>query len=190
MRQATDLLESVYTINEHQKTYLVDRAIHEAGFNFNRKTVALLGLSFKKRTNDMRDSSALKVAEALLARGVKSIRAYDPLSNEEAKHWFNPDKNYLFERISYHDSAKEAIQSSDAVFISTDWEEFRGLSHIIETTTTPPYLVIDGRRMIPDYETLVARGYDYLSVGGQYLKPREEVSEADILSMFASAVPD
>ena len=188
--QATDLLESVYTINEHQKTYLVDRAIHEAGFNFNRKTVALLGLSFKKRTNDMRDSSALKVAEALLARGVKSIRAYDPLSNEEAKHWFNPDKNYLFERISYHDSAKEAIQSSDAVFISTDWEEFRGLSHIIETTTTPPYLVIDGRRMIPDYETLVARGYDYLSVGGQYLKPREEVSEADILSMFASAVPD
>ena len=191
--QATDLLQSVYKINEYQKTYLVDRAIYEAGFNFNRKTVALLGLSFKKRTNDMRDSSALKVVEALLARGVKSIRAYDPLANEEAKHWLNPEKNYLFERISYYDSAREAIDGSHALFISTDWEEFRGLSHIIETTITPPYLIIDGRRMIPDYETLVARGYEYLAVGGKYLKPvdneNEEDSESEIMSMIASAGP-
>ena len=191
--QATDLLQSVYKINEYQKTYLVDRAIYEAGFNFNRKTVALLGLSFKKRTNDMRDSSALKVVEALLARGVKSIRAYDPLANEEAKHWLNPEKNYLFERISYYDSAREAIDGSHALFISTDWEEFRGLSHIIETTITPPYLIIDGRRMIPDYDTLVARGYEYLAVGGKYLKPvdneNEEDSESEIMSMIASAGP-
>ncbi len=52
---STDLLQAVYNINEYQKTYLVDRAVHEAGFNFNQKTVTLLGLAFKKRTNDMRD---------------------------------------------------------------------------------------------------------------------------------------
>ncbi len=103
---ATGLLQSVYDINEYQKTYLIDRAIHEADFNFNNKSVALLGLAFKKRTNDMRDSAALKVVESLLARGVREIRAYDPLAMPDAQeYWFNPDKNHLFERISYHDSA-------------------------------------------------------------------------------------
>ncbi|MGB0389267.1 MAG: UDP-glucose dehydrogenase family protein [Ardenticatenaceae bacterium] len=185
--EATGLLQSVYEINEYQKTYLIDRAVHQADFNFNRKTVALLGLSFKKRTNDMRDSSSLKVVEALLARGVQSIRAYDPLANEEAKHWFDPEKNYLFERITYHNSAREAIQDSDALFITTDWEEFRGLSYIIETTITPPYLIIDGRRMIPDYETLVAGGYEYIAVGGQHLKPKaeDEDDESAMMSMIA-----
>jgi UDPglucose 6-dehydrogenase len=165
--RSTNLLQSVYNINEYQKVYLIDRAIHEAKFNFNQKTIALLGLAFKKRTNDMRDSAALKVVETLLARGVKAIRAYDPLAMEEAKrHWFNPDKNHLFERITYHDTAQKAIAGSDALYISTDWEEFRGLSRTIETAAALPYLVIDGRRMIPDYETLVSKGYDYLAVGG------------------------
>lgn len=169
--QSTDLLQSVYNINEYQKTYLVDRAIYEANFNFNQKSVALLGLAFKKRTNDMRDSAALKVVEALLARGVKNIRAYDPLAMEDARRiWFNPDKNHLFERISYYDSAREALEGSDAVYISTDWEEFRGLARTIETTVAPPYLVIDGRRMIPDFGTLVEKGYDYLPVGGTLLR--------------------
>jgi UDPglucose 6-dehydrogenase len=172
--RSTDLLQAVYNINEYQKTYLIDRAVYEAGFNFNQKTVALLGLAFKKRTNDMRDSAALKAVETLLARGVKEIRAYDPLAMEEAQRsWFNPKNNYLFERISYHDSAKEAMQGSDAVYISTDWEEFRGLSRTIETSAKPPYLVIDGRRMIPDFETLVERGYDVIPVGGAYLKGRQ-----------------
>lgn len=169
--RSTDLLQAVYNINEYQKTYLVDRAIHESKFNFNHKTVAILGLAFKKRTNDMRDSAALKAVEALLGRGVKAIRAYDPLANEAAQQsWFNPDKNHLFERISYHESAKEAITGSDAVFISTDWEEFRGIARTIETTVQPPYLVIDGRRMISDFDSLVAKGYDYLPVGGVLLK--------------------
>lgn len=169
--RTTDLLQAVYNVNEYQKAYLIDRAVYEAKFNFNHKTVALLGLAFKKRTNDMRDSAALKAVEMLLARGVKAIRAYDPLATEEARrHWFNPERNHLFERISYFETAKEAIQGSDALYISTDWEEFRGLSGTIESCVKPPYLIIDGRRMIPDYESLVAKGYDYLPIGGQLLK--------------------
>lgn len=172
--RSTDLLQAVYNINEHQKTYLIDRAVHEANFSFNQKTVAVLGLAFKKRTNDMRDSAALKVVETLLARGVSEIRAYDPLANEAAKSsWFNPDNNHLFSRISYHDSAKEAIAGSDALYISTDWEEFRGLSRTIQTTVKPPYLIIDGRRMIRDYKALVDSGYEYLAVGGGWLKSKE-----------------
>lgn len=167
--QTTDMLQSVYNINEHQKTYLLDRAVHDGGINFNQKSVALLGLAFKGRTNDMRDSSSLKVVEALLGRGVSSIRAYDPLAMKEAPRYFNPDKNHLFSKITYHESAKEAISGSDMLFISTDWEEFRGLSGTIESVVKPPYLIIDGRRMIPDYQELVASGYSYLAVGSEYM---------------------
>ena len=169
--QATALLESVYDINEYQKTYLIDRAVQEAGATFNHKTVALLGLSFKQRTNDMRDSSSLKVVEALLARGAKEVRAYDPLAVEEAKRYFHPDKNHLFEKVTYHDSVKDALTSSDMVFISTDWEEFRGLSRTIEQAVKPPFLIMDGRRMIPDYTELVERGYSYIAVGSPYMTP-------------------
>ena len=166
--RSTDLLQAVYNINEFQKTYLVDRAVHEAGFNFNQKRVALLGLSFKKHTNDMRDSAALKAVESLLGRGVAEIRAYDPLAMKEAKsRWFRSEDNHLFERISYHDSVVEAIESVDAIFISTDWEEFRGLSRTILDHAKPPCLVIDGRRMIPDYEALREADFTYLPVGGQ-----------------------
>jgi UDPglucose 6-dehydrogenase len=168
--RSTDLLQAVYNINEYQKTYMIDRAVYEAGFNFNNKKVALLGLAFKKRTNDMRDSASLKAVESLLARGVAEIRAYDPLAMGEAeRRWFNPQKNHLFERITYCDTAKEAVSGSDALFISTDWEEFRGLSTTVENTVKPPYLIIDARRMIPDYKELVKRGYQYISVGGTYL---------------------
>ncbi|MGH2544489.1 MAG: UDP-glucose dehydrogenase family protein [Ardenticatenaceae bacterium] len=183
--RATDLLQSVHRINEYQKTYLIDRAVHEANFNFNQKTVALLGLSFKKRTNDMRDASSLKVVEALLIRGVREIRAYDPLANEEAQRWFDPTKNHLFERITYCDNSRDALRGSDALFISTDWEEFRGVSHIIESTVTPPYLIIDGRRMVPDYDALVAKGYQYLAVGSMLQESQAILPEE--IAAFAEA---
>jgi UDPglucose 6-dehydrogenase len=170
--QPTDLLQSVYNINEYQKTYLIDRAVQEAGVNFNHKVVALLGLSFKQRTNDMRDSSSLKVVEALLSKGVREIRAYDPLALHEAQRYFNPSNNHLYEKIQYFESAKEAIANSNMLFISTDWEEFRGLSRTIEECAQPPYLVLDGRRMIPDYQELVDRGYGYLPVGSPYMAPK------------------
>ncbi len=176
--RSTDLLQAVYNINEYQKTYLIDRAVHEAGFNFNNKSIALLGLAFKKHTNDMRDSSALKVVESLLARGVSAIRAYDPLAMEEARRWYDPVQNHLFDRITYHNSPKEAIEGTDALFISTDWEEFRGLSGTIERTVKPPYLIIDGRRMIPDYDALLAKGFEFLSVGGQLLRQASDIEES------------
>lgn len=178
--RSTDLLQAVYNINEFQKTYLIDRAVHEAGFSFNQKTIAILGLAFKKHTNDMRDSSALKVVESLLARGVASIRAYDPLAAEEAQRtWFNPENNHLFERITYYETAAEAIRGSDALFISTDWEEFRGLSGTIERTVKPPYLIIDGRRMVPDHQILVNKGYEYLAVGSVLLKPLPPAGQSE-----------
>jgi len=161
----TKMLEASYEVNESQKTYLVDRAITEAGFQFNNKVVAVLGLAFKKNTNDMRDASSIKVIESLLGKGVARIKAYDPLAIEAAMTCFSPSKNVLFEKISYHDSAKSALEGSNALFISSDCEEFRGLSRTVEDTVTPPYLIIDGRRMIPDFEAVISKGFTYLAVG-------------------------
>ncbi|QTA88406.1 UDP-glucose dehydrogenase family protein [Desulfonema magnum] len=168
---STKMLEASYEVNEYQKVYLVERAIAEAGFKFNNKTVAVLGLAFKKHTNDMRDASSIKLIESLLGKGVAKVKAYDPLAIESAKHAFSPSKNILFEKIEYYETAKEAIEGSHALFISTDWEEFRGLSRTIEEAARPPYLVMDGRRMIPDFEDIVTKGYTYLAVGAMVMKP-------------------
>ena len=167
----TKMLEASFEVNEHQKVYLIDRAITEGGFKFNNKTVAVLGLAFKKHTNDMRDASSIKVIESLLGKGVAAIHAYDPLANEAAAKVFDPSKNVLFEKIKYFDSAKDAIAGSHALFISSDCEEFRGFSRTIEDTVKPPYLVMDGRRMIPDYNELVTKSFTYLAVGSMLMAP-------------------
>lgn len=166
---STKMLEASYEVNEYQKRYLVDRAIQECGFQFSNKTVAVMGLAFKKQTNDMRDASSITVIESLLGKGVSKIKAYDPLANEEAKLVFTKQNNILFEKIDYYDNARDALKGSDAVFVSADWEEFRGLSGTIEKTVKPPYLIIDGRRMIPDYQELINKGYQYIAVGSNAL---------------------
>ena len=168
---STKMLEASFEVNEHQKVYLIDRAITEGGFKFNNKTVAVLGLAFKKHTNDMRDASSIKVIESLLGKGVAAIHAYDPLANQSAAEVFDPSRNVLFEKIKYFDSAKEAIAGSHALFVSSDCEEFRGFSRTIEDTVKPPYLVMDGRRMIPDYNELVAKSFTYLAVGSMVMTP-------------------
>lgn len=177
----TKMLEASSEVNEYQKVYMIERAIEEAGFHFNNKTVAVLGLAFKKHTNDMRDASSIKVIETLLGKGVASIRAYDPLANEEAKKVFNPVNNILFDKISYFETAREAIQGTDALFISSDCEEFRGISRTIEQTVSPPYLIMDGRRMIPDFSDLVQNRYTYLAVGSSLLQAEKAESESPVL---------
>lgn len=166
---STGILDAARDINEFQKQYLTDRAINEAGFNFNQKTVAVLGLAFKKRTNDMREASSIKVIESLLGKGAASIRAFDPLANEAAKAYFTKERNALFEKITYCDSMEDALAGSDALFISNDCEEFKGMAPLIMAAIKPPYLVIDGRRVILDYKGLAEKGYSYLAVGGPLL---------------------
>ncbi len=168
---STKMLEASYEVNEFQKVYLIDRAITEAGFQFNNKTIAVLGLAFKKHTNDMRDASSIKVIESLLGKGVARIKAYDPLAVETAAAEFSTSKNILFEKIDYFHTAKEALEGSHALFVSSDCEEFRGLSRTIEESVKPPYLVMDGRRMIPDFEEMVSKGFSYLAVGAMAIKP-------------------
>ena len=168
--QPIDLLRAVHEVNEYQKVYLLDRAAGEAGFHFNNKVVAVLGLAFKKNTNDMRCSAAIEVIKSLLGRGVKRVCAYDPVVDEAiARRSLDPDHNHLFRRVSFHAGAADAIRESDALFVSSDAEEFRELGGTIASEAPPPYLVMDGRRMVADAEELVRRGYTYLAVGGRLM---------------------
>jgi hypothetical protein len=102
----------------------------------------------------MRDSAALRVVESLLSRGVKTIRAYDPLAaGRSAPQLVQPGQKPPVRAHQLPRHGPGGDGGSDALYISTDWEEFRGLARTIETTVEPPYLVMDGRRMIPDYQT-------------------------------------
>ena len=168
--QSTDLLQAIYNINEYQKTYLVDRAVYEANFNFNQKVVALLGLPYKRQVRDMRDSASIRAVDALLGRGAKEIRTYDPTASDDARtFWFNPERNHLYSRLSFHETAQQAIKGSNALIISTDWPEFLNVAMLIESTVRPPYLIIDGRRVVKGFHHLVSKGFSYLAVGGASL---------------------
>ena len=96
----------------------------------NGKTIGILGLSFKPNTDDIRESRAIPVVEKLLKEGV-NIKAYDPKAMEKFKKIY-PD-------IQYCSSAKETL-NSDAVLITTKWEEFKKLDF-------KENIVIDGRRL-------------------------------------------
>lgn len=181
--QPIDLLRAVIEINDQQKVYLLDRAAQEGRFTFNNKRVAVLGLAFKKNTNDMRDSAALTVIQSLLARGVASVPTYDPLvDGPAARRWLDPELNRLYERVSFHASATDAIADSDALVIASDAEEFREVSAAIEQAARPPYLVLDGRRMIRDPERLIQLGFDYVPVGGPFVGARV----AEVLDFVAA----
>jgi UDPglucose 6-dehydrogenase len=163
------------TINEHHKSYLIERAEREANYDFTGKTVALLGAAFKQDTNDMRESNVLKVVPELLKRGVKEIKVYDPLALMEAKKYFDPmDSGH--KKISYHSVLKDVLVGADVSYIATDHNEFRALSDLLIPYTNKPHLVIDGRRMI--YSTvlpkLLRNGISYLAIGGTFRKADDE----------------
>jgi UDPglucose 6-dehydrogenase len=167
---STELLLAVHRINELQKVYMVERAAAEARFEFAGKTVAVLGLAFKQGTNDMRDSAALSIIEALLARNVAAVRAHDPVVDERTvARWLDPRREPMFERVSHHRSAEDALRGSDVLFIATDWKEYRSIGGLLREVVQPPYLIIDGRRMLVNAPDLVARGYSYLPAGGPLL---------------------
>lgn len=131
------ILQEVLDFNDKQALRLIEllkRHLTPKGAN-----IGLLGLSFKPGTNDVRDSSAIKIAQALLHEGAV-VKAYDPLATENFKR--------LFPQIEY--TSKEDILDCDAILIITEWEEFNDLDY-------QGKIVIDGRRILKAKE---ARIYD------------------------------
>jgi UDPglucose 6-dehydrogenase len=114
------IVESVVEVNASQKARMVSKVKEALGGSVADKTIAVLGLTFKPETDDMRDAPSLAILPALADRGANII-AHDPEGMEEAKH-------LLPAAINYAESIDMALQGADAVILMTEWNQYRGLN--------------------------------------------------------------
>ena len=112
------IVEAVVDINTDRKKAMASRIIDACGSDVAGKTIAILGLTFKPNTDDMRESPSLDIVPALQAAGA-SVRAFDPEGMEEAKK--------ILDGVTWCEDTYDAIKGSDAVAIVTEWNEFRSL---------------------------------------------------------------
>jgi len=149
------LLDEVVRINEEQRQRFL-RKIRSALWTLRGKNLGVLGLAFKGGTDDIRESPAVFLVQALLQEGCK-ITAYDPAAMERTRE-------IMGSSIKFANSAYEAAHDADALLILTEWEEFANLdlSRLQQELRYP--IVIDGRNLY-DSEVMAAQGFTYYSVG-------------------------
>lgn len=152
---AQRIVEAVVDVNDTRKRRMAEKVIAACAGSVKGKTLAILGLTFKPNTDDMRDSPSLEILPALAAQGAK-LRAFDPEGMEEARKLL-PDLEYC--RDSY-----EAAEQADAVVIITEWNQFRALDLKRLKQLLKQPLVIDLRNIYKPAEMRQA-GFIYHSVG-------------------------
>ncbi|MCJ7495984.1 MAG: UDP-glucose/GDP-mannose dehydrogenase family protein [Deltaproteobacteria bacterium] len=149
-----EIVRSVMKVNEKQKERMVAK-VKEALGNLKGKTIAVLGLSFKPNTDDMREAPSLKIISSLQREGAK-IRAYDPKAMEVARK--------IFKKIEYGKDPYDVAKGSDALLIITEWNQFRNLDlkRLQKIMKSPVFL--DFRNI---YEPAKMRemGFKYFAVG-------------------------
>ncbi len=148
------LLTAVIEVNELQKRRVISK-LQKHLDTLVGATVALLGLAFKPDTDDMREASSLVLAARLQADGA-SVRAYDPIAEQEARR--------LMPGVDFAAGALEAVQGADAVVLVTEWPEFRTLDWGEVAQRMRGRLVIDGRNVL-DAAALAAAGLTYEGIG-------------------------
>jgi UDPglucose 6-dehydrogenase len=149
------LVETVVASNEARKSRMAERVIAACGGSVAGKSIAVLGLTFKPNTDDMRDSPSLVILPKLIEQGAE-IRAYDPEGMNEARK--------LMPDIRYCATAEDAMAGADCLLVLTEWNEFRALDpRRIKALLGRP-VVIDLRNVYNPAEMLGA-GLSYTSVG-------------------------
>jgi UDPglucose 6-dehydrogenase len=148
------IIEAVLEVNEHVQTRMLSK-IEEALGDLSGKTIAVLGLSFKPNTDDIRESPALPIVQGLLDRGAE-VRAFDP----EAMTACKP----LFPTLAYCENAYEAASGADALVIVTEWNQFRKLEldRLHQLLRQPR--IIDLRNLY-EPEKMATAGFEYVSLG-------------------------
>lgn len=162
--QDADLVNETYLANRKQLQTFIGRA-EKNGFDWTDKEVALLGLAFKRDTNDIRNSPSIDIVNFLLGKQVKEINCFDPAAMPMFKNIF-PES----EQVEYSSNELEAIKDADVIIIATDWPQFRGLADILMANNNKP-LIMDGRRMLQHrYSDLVAGGFTVIAVGSPLMR--------------------
>ncbi len=152
------VLKAVDAVNEYQKTVLFKKLNNYYKGDLKGKTIALWGLSFKPKTDDLREAPSLVLIKMLLEAGA-IVRAYDPIAIDEAK-------KIIGTKIEYASDIYDATLDADAILLVTEWNEFRlpSWSAIKKLVKTP--LVIDGRNIYNGKE-LRDMGFEYISIGSK-----------------------
>ena len=150
-----DLLKAVISVNKRQRLLPVYVLRRELGSLAGRQ-VAILGLTFKPGTDDLREAPALDIMTFLLGEGAR-VTAYDPVVKQ--------GRCELPIEATITASAEDAVAGAEAAVLCTEWEEFSGLDwQSVRQAMRPPYLVIDGRNALPA-EVLRNLGFRYVGVG-------------------------
>jgi UDPglucose 6-dehydrogenase len=149
------IIETVVAVNEQRKHNMADKIINACGGSVAGKTIAVLGLTFKPNTDDMRDSPSLVIVPALQKAGA-TVRAYDPEGMDEAKK--------MLSDVVWCDTAYECMGGADALAIVTEWNQFRALDLARVKKLLREPLLIDLRN-IYEPDDMIAAGFAYTSIG-------------------------
>ncbi len=149
------IVETVVDINDKRKRNMADKVIAHCGGSLEGKTAAVLGLTFKPNTDDMREAPSIEIVPALRAAGAE-VRVYDPEGMEEAKK--------VISDVIWCENAYDTMPDADVLVIITEWNEFRGLDlgRVKDLMRTPA--MVDLRNIYNPGEMANA-GFDYTSVG-------------------------
>ena len=149
------ILRAVHDVNEAQKLRLVDKLRKHFG-SLKGKQIAIWGLAFKPRTDDMREAPAIAIINKLLDQEV-DVRVYDPQAERTARHLFG-------DRILYFNKSYDALKGADALAIVTEWNEFREPDFVKMRSLMRTAVIADGRNLF-SAEQMNAQGFTYFSIG-------------------------
>ena len=150
------MMQSVDDVNEAQKDILGSKIIEHFGGDAKGKTVAVWGLAFKPRTDDIREAPALVLIDTLLAHGV-DIRVHDPEATGNVREIYG-------DKLIYCDRPYGALEGADALAIVTEWNEFRNPDFDIMTRLLKNPVIFDGRNLY-DPARMAAQGFTYYGIG-------------------------
>ena len=149
------IVETVVKVNDARKGHMVDKIADACGGSVSGKKIAILGLTFKPNTDDMRDSPSLDIVPGLQKNGA-IVSAFDPQGMDEAKT--------LFDDVQWCADAYEAITDADCVAIVTEWNEFRALDLARVRSLLGRPVMVDLRNIYRPDE-MQAAGFSYYSIG-------------------------
>ncbi len=150
------IVVAVDEVNQRQRRMFAQRVINNFGDKCDRTTLAVWGLTFKSRTDDVRESPAIAAVKMFLERGIR-IRAHDPEGMQIARL-------ELGDAVVFCNDGYEALEGADALVIFTDWPEFRTPDFELIAERLPSKLLFDGRNMY-DPKLLAKRGFRYFCIG-------------------------
>lgn len=152
------LLRAIEAVNERQKTVLFDKLDRIFEGALSGRTIALWGLAFKPRTDDMRDAPSRTLMEALWARGAR-VQAFDPEAMEVTRALYGERADLVFAA-----SREDAAKGADALVICTEWKQFRVADFAWLKQTLKHPVIVDGRNLYDPAEVR-AHGLSYYAIG-------------------------